>query len=270
MILSTHGIVGSISGAVPLLLDIYPSAAVAYSVRKLRTLYTGSAIRVRRSSDNTEQDIGFSGGNLDTSALTSFCSGTNGFVTTWYDQSGNGLNATQTTALAQPKIVNAGSILLQNSKPIMKADNNFSCLVISRSIPKVSFTSVFYTLSLDTTDNFFVALADAGGWYFMVSNSGSSSTAVNANIGTVTVYRNSSVYTVTTRGNVYTDFQGQKLLTVIGGSTNTIGNPDINIGYRDSGPIKMSNSQELIIYNSNQTTNISGIQSEINTYYGIY
>jgi hypothetical protein len=45
--------------AQPLLLDLYPNAAVAYSLRKLRTAYSGSAIRVRRSVDNTEQDFGF-------------------------------------------------------------------------------------------------------------------------------------------------------------------------------------------------------------------
>jgi hypothetical protein len=57
----------------PLLLDLYPNAAVAYSLRKLRTTYSGSAIRVRRTSDNTEQDIGFdSFGNLDTEALLDF------------------------------------------------------------------------------------------------------------------------------------------------------------------------------------------------------
>ena len=53
------------------LLDTYPNAAAAYSVRLLRTAYTGSAIRVRRSSDNAEQDIGFVSGSLDTSSLTS-------------------------------------------------------------------------------------------------------------------------------------------------------------------------------------------------------
>ena len=87
------------TSAPSLLLDLYPSAAAAYSVRLLRTAYTGSAIRVRRSSDNAEQNIGFTAlGNLDESSLTSFCSGTDGFVTTWYDQSGNGRNATQSTA----------------------------------------------------------------------------------------------------------------------------------------------------------------------------
>jgi hypothetical protein len=42
-----------------LLLDTYPNAAVAYSLRKLRTAYSGSPIRVRRSVDNAEQDFGF-------------------------------------------------------------------------------------------------------------------------------------------------------------------------------------------------------------------
>jgi hypothetical protein len=43
----------------PLLLDIYPNAAAAYSLRKLRNAYSGSAVRVRRSVDNAEQDFGF-------------------------------------------------------------------------------------------------------------------------------------------------------------------------------------------------------------------
>jgi hypothetical protein len=50
------------------LLDDYPNAAAAYSLRLLRTAYTGDAIRVRRASDNTEQDIGFVN-ELDTAAL---------------------------------------------------------------------------------------------------------------------------------------------------------------------------------------------------------
>ncbi len=55
-----------------LLLDLYPNAAVAYSLRKLRTAYTGSAIRVRRSSDNAEQDIAFVGNDLDTQTMLDF------------------------------------------------------------------------------------------------------------------------------------------------------------------------------------------------------
>jgi hypothetical protein len=56
----------------PLLLDTYSNAAAAYSFRKLSNYYAGSSIRVRRSSDNAEQDIGFAGKNLDTTSLASF------------------------------------------------------------------------------------------------------------------------------------------------------------------------------------------------------
>ena len=66
MILASHGIIASQIQSFVGLLDLYPSAAAAYSVRKLRAAYTGNAIRVRRSSDNTEQNIGFDAtGNLD-------------------------------------------------------------------------------------------------------------------------------------------------------------------------------------------------------------
>lgn len=67
-----------------------------------------NAIRVRRSSDNAEQNIGFSGDALDTASLSTFVGGNSGFVTTIYDQTGNGFNAVQATAGNQPRIVNAG------------------------------------------------------------------------------------------------------------------------------------------------------------------
>ena len=73
MFLATHGILArSGGGGASLLLDTYTGAAVAYSLRKLRTAYTGAAIRVRRSSDNAEQDINFVGGDLDTTSMINF------------------------------------------------------------------------------------------------------------------------------------------------------------------------------------------------------
>ena len=80
------------------LLDTYSGAAAAYSLRLLdSTAYVGSAIRVRRSSDNTEQDIGFNVfGELDTVSLLAFAGTGDAFVKTWYDQSGNSNDATQT------------------------------------------------------------------------------------------------------------------------------------------------------------------------------
>jgi hypothetical protein len=101
-------------------------ATAAYSLRKLSTAYTGDAILVRRSSDNTTQSIGFDGsGNLDISALTTFIGSGDAFVVTWYDQSGLGNHLTQAITANQPRIVNAGVVETLNGKPAVFLNNSF-------------------------------------------------------------------------------------------------------------------------------------------------
>lgn len=102
--------------AVDLMLDTYSGAAAAYSVRKLRKGYSGACLRVRRSSDSTEMDIGFDGVNLNSTVLLDFVGAGDGCVTTIYDQTGNGNHLTQGTALAQPKCVSAGVLVTKNGK----------------------------------------------------------------------------------------------------------------------------------------------------------
>lgn len=93
------------------------SAAAAYSTRRLRSDYTGPLIRVRRASDDAEQDIAATlWGALNTAALTSFCNGSSCFVRTWYDQSGNGRDASQATASLQPRAVNGGALEAENGQ----------------------------------------------------------------------------------------------------------------------------------------------------------
>jgi hypothetical protein len=94
-----------------LLLDIVSGSVLCVGLVKLKRKYTGKCLRVRRSSDNAEQDIGFVGTALDTTTLLAFVGAGNGFVTTWYDQSGSGFNLVQTTAASQPMIVSGGSYL---------------------------------------------------------------------------------------------------------------------------------------------------------------
>jgi hypothetical protein len=98
--------------------DLAGSWSVA---RRLLSSYTGALLRVRRSSDNTEQDIGFTAdGSLDTAALLSFCGANSGFVRTVYDQSGNARNFGQSTAANQPRIVNAGVVEVNLGKPALE------------------------------------------------------------------------------------------------------------------------------------------------------
>jgi hypothetical protein len=102
------------------LLDNYgQNIGAAYSVRLLSSTYEGNCMEIRRDSDNATQNIGFSNNVLDTSAIATFCSGTNGYVRTWYDQSGNDKNVQQTTATKQPRIFYEGSVVTLNGKPAL-------------------------------------------------------------------------------------------------------------------------------------------------------
>jgi len=84
------------------LLDQYSGARAAYSLRTLRPDYSGPVVRVRRASDNAEQD--FTASQVGDGTLAGFLSGANAFVTTFYDQSGNGRDATQAVASDQPQM----------------------------------------------------------------------------------------------------------------------------------------------------------------------
>ena len=101
------------AAAPPLLLDEFPNASAAYSLRRLSTAYTNDLIMVRRSSDNTSLKIGYdANGNLDTVALLNFAGGEDAFVTTWYDQSGNNKHLSMPTENRQPSICIAGVVNL--------------------------------------------------------------------------------------------------------------------------------------------------------------
>ena len=86
------------------ILDTYSGATAAYSTRRLTNTYSGSLMRVRRA-DGVQLDVGFdSNGHLDTAAIVAFAGGTACTVSVWKDQSGNGLDLTQTTTGSQPPI----------------------------------------------------------------------------------------------------------------------------------------------------------------------
>ena len=60
------------------------------------------------------------GEHYSISGIPAFDNSVNGFVETWYDQSGNSNDLTQATASKQPTIVTSGAINTRNSEPIIK------------------------------------------------------------------------------------------------------------------------------------------------------
>ncbi|RMD81499.1 MAG: hypothetical protein D6820_05045, partial [Lentisphaerae bacterium] len=124
----------------------------AYSLRKLSSTYTGPAIRVRRSSDDAEQDIGFGADDfLDTAALTAFVGSGDGYVTTWYDQTG-GEAMTNTDVTRQPKIVDQGQIITTDTgKPAIYFLDKFD----SPSGTSTYLSSADRATTLEITNYFF-------------------------------------------------------------------------------------------------------------------
>ena len=269
----------------PLFLDTYSGASTAYSLRKLRIAYSGAAIRVRRSSDNTETDIGFVNNTLDTTALTTFCGAGNGFVTTWYDQSGNARDVLQTTTANQPTIVLSGTIYYINAKPAILFNGTSTELRTSTIASWLTATPYTFILvdrvNTIKIDNFFCGTAGV---------SGLTDRAIIAG------YRNGSQVTLAQYyddGNFsFTQVQQQKLHNIyfkfpnseyfinntsLGTQTNPVNGANITDGgfqigraYGDGTLNYSGYLQEVVAYPSNQLTNREGINTNINSYYSIY
>lgn len=143
----------------------------AYSLRKMRTAYAGSAIRVRRSSDNVEADIGFTaGGVMDEAALLAHVGAGDGYVVTFYDQGTAGTNFTQATTTLQPKIVTAGVVEKTGSLPAVRFTG---AQYLSHSAPALFAAAASTTLMVHTAPAAAVSQAvfgednnGASGYYF--------------------------------------------------------------------------------------------------------
>lgn len=98
------------------------SLVCVWSVRKVVDDYTGYCLKVRRSSDDSTQDIGFSGEDMDTTSLLSFVGSDTGYIETWYDQKSS-IYVTQADKTKQPIIVNSGTVQTEGLKPAVLWDH---------------------------------------------------------------------------------------------------------------------------------------------------
>ena len=249
------------------ILDTYTGASAAYSAaRRLATAYTGPLIRVRRSSDNTEQDIGYNGSNvLDESALTSFVGANNGFVVKVYDQSGSTKDLTQSTAASQPKIVNSGTVIKDNSLPVI--DFSSGGMKLDNALAGNSTSDQYFVVN-SNSDTIYIYPNQGGNNYGTVASSGDSSTNLYYQYGTPSFYFNNTLFSGTTRNNLYTSLNGRKIAVHQGANTSTWFN--YSFGAYGAGFDFNGYLSEWIIWHSSQSSNRSGIQTNLNTFYTVY
>ena len=258
---------GFVSAADPLLLDTYSGAAASYSLRKLSSSYSGNAVKVRRASDNAELDISFSNGELDTSAIATHCGSSDGFVSVWYDQSGNLNNATQSTAASQPKIYDGTTgVVTENGKPAIDFDGSNDGLNISPAILASSQKYTFTVHAVDSGDTTWSIFCETTTTDVVpLANSGSGA-------GIVFGYTLNSLHKdggsafSGTRNDLYSAYTsaGQTLTTI------DFSGDGIGLLFQRNGFIMTGTAQEIVIYGSDQSSNRTGIETNINTFYDIY
>jgi hypothetical protein len=253
------------------LLDIYPGASAAYSLRKLRISYTGNCIRVRRSSDNTETDIGFLNNVIDSNTLLTFCGAANGFVTIWYDQSGNANNGTATIFSIQSQIVFSGSLLLKNGKPYIESSPaQYFILLSVISATAADDYSWWFIYEKNAIGNYAILIDGAAGYLWL--DYGSAAQYINSNFYAIDITPYS--YAINTQYLVNNIFISASVSMysnsiIIGNYNPVIGNSSMKElpGGIKSGTITMT---EFVYYPNSQLSNRIAITNNINTFYSIY
>jgi hypothetical protein len=267
-------------------LDTYPGALAAYSLRSLSSSVT-NFVRVRRSSDNTEDDFTAAAVSDGTFAIL-VGAGNNGFVRTWYDQSGNGQNAGQATSGSQPQIVSSGSVITDgtNARPSISYSGGAKILSATlgsspnaqSNMSLISVVSPTVTI-LSNSTRAFMLLPETGSWgsifhnvctdsfryRFGSSESGNNQTIVRTITSAISqTFKEGTAEYARINGTDYT--RGTVALSTTANTSTTLNfGPGDNAGFPFVGK-----ASEAFIYLSSQRTNASAIEANINAYYGVF
>jgi hypothetical protein len=272
------------------LLDTYSGAEAAYSLRQLKTGVT-SVVKVRRTA-GSPATADFTATEITDGTLAAWVGvGNDGFVDTWFDQSGNGRNQTQSTTTLQPKIVSNGAVLTDNGNPCLE----FTTAALYR------FTSATFTGHTSCT--FIAAYRNTGGKlasaFGVVFMKGTGHTSPNTGIFDRSsssrllrpYFYTGSAFVGDTATDAHTPTSSEKLLlfhNIIGGTNQTFHvnntlkftdttalspettNRPLFIGGGQANAALSANAWEFIYFGTSQAANRAAIESDINTKYGIY
>jgi hypothetical protein len=214
--------------------------------------------------------------------LGAFISSSDGFVSVWYDQSGEGVNATQTTAAAQPKIYSSGSLITEGSpaKASLLFDGTNDYLFVDEaglSMGSLTATTVLSHASTSATAVW--SLSFSSGTYFLHYIGSGPADQFWYDTGVVASHSaNTSQKLFSYTSGSGTD---QQILYANGVASSDKGDSSVTASLNDHAHNGLGliydyslfyggEFQEFIVWDSDQRSNLSGIESEINTAYSIY
>jgi hypothetical protein len=205
----------------------------------------------------------------------------NGFVETWYDQSGNGKDLTQTTANKQPKIVDTGSLVTLSGKPSIKPDGSDDFLINQDSIWDTisnSALSCFTVTEKSTVTNKQLwaigSTADNDGDWLM----GGASTAGNVQFRGAR-FSSNIVNTGTSGTMLLTAFDvtggdafinGSAMGVAASGSPSTTADRLVLFARREGDSFTTQKISEAIFFANDQASNRVDIETNMNNFYSIF
>jgi hypothetical protein len=101
------------------LFDLYGGANLGLSLRRLSNSFSGNLVTVVRVDDLAEESFSLVGNIVDVAGIEAFLGSSAGRVSFWADQSGNGNHATQTVLSLMPVISFDGTVIIDDGTPAM-------------------------------------------------------------------------------------------------------------------------------------------------------
>ncbi|QDP58042.1 MAG: hypothetical protein Unbinned4294contig1001_31 [Prokaryotic dsDNA virus sp.] len=239
------------------------------------------------------------GEHYSISGIPAFNNSVNGFVETWYDQSGNGNDLSQPTASRQPTIVTSGVLNTRNNKPIVKfIQANSTHLTGASSIfptgTDIAMT-VFQAMHVDASSGNRIGLFGHNGGGNSPANN-KYMTGSNTSRKTILKTRDASGTVVSLQSNVVSANNADAIITYFNSSSDgTATHSVFNLGAQVGSTLTASNTDqsyqsgniailgsrttndnysdseffEVIAYDSDQLANRPAIEANLSNQYGI-
>jgi hypothetical protein len=224
---------------------------------------------------SSETDIGFlADGSLDTVSLLAFASDADSgdvFVVTWYDQSLSN-DATQGTASAQPKIVSGGSLVTEgtSAKPAIEFDG-VDDMLQKDFVPNIAQPITLFHVRRYRSNGIFCAIGydnTTGTGYADINVGNDFRSYYGSYLGTITENTDQGLWYSLANG--VSSEVGLNGVAAESGNAGNVGLEFLTIGSAFGAFDAPINTQEIIIFDSDQSANRTAIETNINTFYSIY